>query len=284
MGYSWRKTDINSHPHLSFDNKICLVHNGIIENFKELKNDLINKGIKFISETETEIIVNLLAYEYQFNKNFIEVISKVNSILQGTWGLAIINIDYPETLFATCCGSPLLIGKNDDEVMIVSEKSGFCNKMNDYFVLKNYDIAQLNYNKIKTINNYNFNKIDKNKIILTPDPYLYWTLKEIYEQYESSLNAISHGGRLMKDNVKLGGLELNKDELKDVENLILLACGTSYYAGLYSLNIFKEICDFNTVHLYDGAEFYEKDIPKKRKNSININFTKWRNKRFTSMY
>lgn len=262
------KTDYNSHPHLSFDNKICLVHNGIIENFKEIKDFLISKNITFKSDTDTEVIVNLLAYEYQFNNDFISVINKVINQLQGSWGLAIMNIDYPETLFATRHGSPLLIGKNDNEIMIVSEKSGFCNRVNHYFVLESMDIAILKYNEIKTSKCYELQTLIKNDFTLSPEPYQHWTLKEIYEQYDASLRAISYGGRLMENSVKLGGLEENKNNLLNVKHLILLGCGTSYFAGLYGVNYFKDICHFNTVQLFDGAEFNQNDLPKDGKTSL----------------
>jgi len=262
------KTDFNSHPHLSFDNKIVLVHNGIIENFKELKDFLLSKGIEFKSQTDTEVIVNLLAYEYQFDKDFNNVINKVINQLEGSWGLAIINEDYPDTLFATRHGSPLLIGKNDNEIMVVSEKSGFCNRVNHYFVLESMDIAIINYNNINTNKSYQLQTLIKNDFSLSPEPYLHWTLKEIYEQYEASLRAISYGGRLMDNNVKLGGLEENKENLINVKHLILLGCGTSYFAGLYALNYFKDICHFNTVQLFDGAEFNQNDLPKEGKTCL----------------
>lgn len=266
------KTDINSHPHISYNGKICLVHNGIIENFQEIKTDLINKGITFQSQTDTEVIANLLAYEYEkqvsschsFNKDiFTIVIENVTKKLQGTWGLAILNIDYPDILFVTRHGSPLLIGKNDEEIMVVSEKSGFCNKVNNYFILESMDIAVITKDKITTNKRYTETIFSKEEFELTPEPYTHWTLKEIYEQYEASLRAISYGGRLMENTVKMGGLYENKEKLQDVENMILLGCGTSYFAGLYATHYFKDLCNFNTVQLFDGAEFNEKDIPKK---------------------
>jgi glutamine---fructose-6-phosphate transaminase (isomerizing) len=269
------KTDKNSHPHLSYNGKICLVHNGIIENFQEIKTFLINKGIRFQSQTDTEVIVNLLAYEYektelQNNSKqmkspdiFRKTIENVIGMLQGTWGLAILNTDYPETLFVTRHGSPLLIGKNDDEIMVVSEKSGFCNRVNNYFILESMDIAIVHKNKITTNKTYKETILSKQEFDLTPEPYPHWTIKEIYEQYEASLRAVSYGGRLMENTVKMGGLYENKEKLQDVENLILLGCGTSYFAGLYATHYFKDLCNFNTVQLFDGAEFNEKDIPKK---------------------
>jgi glucosamine--fructose-6-phosphate aminotransferase (isomerizing) len=100
-------------------------------------------------------------------------------------------------------------------------------------------------------------------MILTPEPYRHWTIKEINEQVESSLRAISLGGRLRDDNsVNLGGLREHIDYLMDINNIILLGCGTSYYAGMIGSHYFKELNNFNTVQIFDGAEFSERDIPK----------------------
>lgn len=108
------RTDFNSHPHLSYDNKICLVHNGIIENFDILKKDLIKKDIEFKSQTDTEVIVNLLAYNYNNLKNFTKALQKTLTMLEGTWGLSIVNLDEPNKLYAVRHGSPLLISIDND--------------------------------------------------------------------------------------------------------------------------------------------------------------------------
>jgi len=109
----------------------------------------------------------------------------------------------------------------------------------------------------------------KGESALTPDPYPHWTIKEIHEQHESCLRAISHGGRLMSNNeVKLGGLNEKKEELLKLDNMILLGCGTSYHAGMFGVNYLKELGGFNSVQLYDGAEFNEQDIPKQGKTGV----------------
>ena len=129
------KTDKNSHPHMSNCNRFCVVHNGIIENYEELKEMLIEKGYIMQSETDTEVIANLLSYYFSI-QSVEESIHKLINVLQGTWGLVIISIDEPNTIYATRFGSPLLIGYDDKNVLITSEQSGFCNKMNNYFCEK----------------------------------------------------------------------------------------------------------------------------------------------------
>ncbi len=261
------KTDINSHPHNDFNNEFSLVHNGIIENYLEIKKFLIKNNYIFKSETDTEIIVNLISYNYSLSNNIEKAILDSTLKLSGTYALCIISKFSPNKIYCIRHGSPLLIGSNENEIIVTSEQSGFCNKVNSYICLNNSDLSILSFidSKLEIITKSEYKKksVNVSDIKLTPDPYDHWMIKEIIEQKESSLRAISLGGRLLNNNsVRLGGLEYNKDNLLNIDNLILLGCGTSYFAGLTSLKYFKELCDFNFVHIIDGAEFNEYDIPK----------------------
>ena len=261
------KTDINSHPHMDNNEDFILVHNGIIENYLELKNFLIKNNYTFKSQTDTEIIVNLISYEYNLSGDVVDSINKTIDKLEGTYALCIISKHTPNKLYCVKHGSPLLISCNENFALVSSEQSGFCNKTNKYICLGSKDICTLEKQNdrviIKTKYKYNNHKISFKDYSLKPDPYKYWTIKEINEQIESSNRAISFGGRLLdNDKVKLGGLNENINILKRIDNLILLGCGTSYFAGMLGMNYFKELCNFNTVQLFDGAEFTENDIPK----------------------
>lgn len=268
------KTDINSHPHMSSDGIFTLVHNGIIENYSELKAMLVDDGYTFKSETDSEVVVNLLSYYYHKNeKDVTKAIQNTIEKLEGTWGLAILCKNEPNKLYATRHGSPILVGMNENEVIVTSEHSGFCNLVSNYFVLQNNDIAIMEKNEdeisIVTNKTYKHKPIKKGEIVLTPEPYPHWTIKEINEQNESCLRAISLGGRLMSNNqVKLGGLYEKRKELLALDNIILLGCGTSYHAGIFGLEYFKEFELFNNVQLFDGAEFNDKDIPKQGKTGL----------------
>ena len=260
------KTDTNSHPHISYDGNVILVHNGVIENYTELKDELIKKDIKFVSQTDTEVIVNLIAFYYN-SMSFEDAISKTLSRLEGTWGLVIINTDTPNKLYCVRHGSPLLVSKNDDFVIISSEQSGFNGLVSNYFILDGNDLCEIdltnNELNIKTSKTYKIMDTVKDNFDLTPEPYPHWTIKEINEQYDSSLRALTFGGRLLDDNkVKLGGLEGHTEILKRIDNIIFLACGTSYHAAMIGVEYFKDLCNFNSVTLYDGSEFNKKDIPK----------------------
>jgi glucosamine--fructose-6-phosphate aminotransferase (isomerizing) len=262
------KTDINSHPHISYDGKVILVHNGIIENYASLKKHLIKNNITFQSETDTEVISNLIAYYYnQPNVTFTEAIQTCLQQLEGTWGLVIINTETPDKLYCVRKGSPLLISENEDFVMISSEQSGFDGKVSNYFILEGNDLCEISYESgkinIKTDKKYKLKDTINENFDLSPYPYDHWTIKEIEEQYDASLRALSFGGRLLDDNrVKLGGLEGHIEILKRIDNIIFLACGTSYNAALIGCSYFKELCCFNNVSIFDGAEFSKIDIPK----------------------
>ena len=261
------KNDDNAHPHLSNDKNFSLVHNGIIENYNDLKQLLILNKFIFKSQTDTEVVVNLIEFNYNITKNTFEAIEKTISLLRGTYGLLIQSLYEPNKLFCVRNGSPLLVGQNENCVIVTSEQSGFCNMMNNYITLYTDDICtitktndELLFSTSKTYTKNNVSILDSE---ISPSPYKHWTLKEIYEQPNVVLNSINKGGRIRNNyEVKLGGLEKYSENLKSIHNIIILGCGTSYFAGLYGMYFFKNICNFNTVQTFDGAEFNQCDIPK----------------------
>lgn len=269
------KTDINSHPHISHNGLFSLVHNGIIENFQEIKNKLLENGIKMKSQTDTEVIVNLIAMYYNELRDVEQSIQKTTAELTGTWGITLLYTHEPNKIYCTRYGSPLLVGVNEKCAMVTSEQAGFCNKFSNYIVLNNHDICTLKrgnetgYIEIKTKDIYSVKNAHNVNEILTPAPYPHWTIKEIHEQIDSSIRAISLGGRLLTDNeVKLDGLYKHETELKQLDNIILLGCGTSYHAGMFGIHYLKDISGFNSVQLFEGAEFREADIPKMGKTGL----------------
>jgi len=268
------KTDANSHPHTSYDGKFTLVHNGIIENYASLKKKCTCKGASFSSQTDSEVIVNLLSIVYQEqeedDKNISLAIQEVCRQMEGTWALVIMCSDKPNELFCTRHGSPLLIGKQEDCAYIVSEQSAFNNQVQDYFILNNHDICHLYYEpgstdsiRCDTQQIYQTKTLEFQQPSFGPAPYSHFMEKEIMEQVDSSLRAISLGGRVLSnDCVKLGGLEIHETQIMAIDHLILLGCGTSYNAGLLGMEYFKELSNFTSVQLFDGADFDMKDVPR----------------------
>jgi glucosamine--fructose-6-phosphate aminotransferase (isomerizing) len=225
-----QKTDLNSHPHASNDGNWAIVHNGIIENYEELKELL--PRTTFHSQTDTEVIVHLLQYNYE--GDILATIQKTIGLLKGTYALIIMTAYEPNKLFCVRDGSPLLIGYNEERIIITSEKSGFGCSVK-YSPINGICVIHDNF----TLENYTEHIVDKES--LTPYPYEHWTLKEIHEQ----VNVTS-----------ISSLDIN------AEHIILLGCGTSYYAGLYGMHFFKKTRNYNTVQVFDGADFTTRDIPK----------------------
>ena len=266
------KTDINSHPHSDNKCRISLVHNGIIENYYEIKENLIKSGYFFYSETDTEVIAVLIGKHLDDGLTIYESIKKTISLLSGTWALIIIHHSFPNKIWTTRNGSPLLLGIEDEYIMIVSEKIAFGNNINKYIIIDNHDIIEIV--KEKKIS-FNTNILDSpvkntnNSLIEELDSkYPHWMIKEITEQPECILRAINNGGRINSNIVTLGGLDANCEEIMLSDHLIILGCGTSFNAGLWSSNIFKSLDIFDTVTIYDGADFDQNDIPKKGKTVI----------------
>jgi glucosamine--fructose-6-phosphate aminotransferase (isomerizing) len=229
---------------------------------------LIDKGYFFRSQTDTEIIAVLIGYYLDNNEPIEQAIKKALEELSGTWALVIIHKDYPNKIWITRNGSPLLLGMEEEYVMIVSEQIAFANFIKKYIVIDNHDLIEISkeertikYNK--NIQRYPIKEKINIPIELKPTNYRHWLIKEIMEQPDSVTRAMNNGGRIDNNtNVKLGGLDTYKSRLLEINHLIVLGCGTSYHAGLWSLDIFKTLDIFHTVVVYDGAEFQVKDIPK----------------------
>ena len=266
-----QKTDMNAHPHLSSNQEIAIVHNGIIENYMEIKQILIKSGVQFASQTDSEVIAHLISFYKSKGKSTEEAIRDTINDMQGTYGIIVLDSQTPDKLYCVRNGSPLLIGKNDDCVIVTSEQSGFCNQVSNYITLQNDDICIIDRHglSLRTNNIYTKNKVSVDNRELTPHPFAHWTLKEIHYQPQVVLNAINNGGRIVSESrVKLGGLEQHLSILKDIDNIIILGCGTSYFAALYGMHFFKRVCNLNTVQVFDGADFCEQDIPKHGKTAL----------------
>lgn len=268
-----KKTDENAHPHLSMKGNIAVVHNGIIDNYLEIKQFLQEKGYVFSSQTDTEVIAQLLEYFLaEYEDDLFVALDNLCNTLKGTWACLVQLAKYPHLLVALKNGSPLLFARNSTGYFFTSEVSGFQNQVDDYIIIKDkaYYVVDWEEDKILTkhlkhgvdfdelAQSQKLHTIDKQLIDLSPDPFPHWMLKEIYDQVESSSRAINNGGRLGGDmGIKLGGLNEHKDILMGYKKICLLACGTSYHAGLFGSIIFQKFGMFDSVKICDASEFYE---------------------------
>ena len=257
----------NCHPHISNNKKISLVHNGIIENYLELKNFLIDNNYTFYSETDSEVIVNLIQYYYELNNNIDVAINKTLNLCDGTWALIIQFIDIPNCIYAIRRGSPLLVGKNAEFVILTSETSAFNNTVSNYKSLNSNILYKFNNETnietgIKLTRNNTYNKYN----------YEHWMLKEIYDQNNIIYNITKNYSRLIYDEnnennyINFGGIKPHISKILNCNHLVLIGCGTSYNACCYSKSFFYDLCNFKTITCINACNYNKNDIPKSDKN------------------
>jgi len=275
-----QKTDTNSHPLTDYTESFSIVHNGIIDNYNELKHDLVmNHGVTFKSETDSEVIVNLISVEYSKCQDVYLAINNAISKLRGIWAIGLMTVYEPNRLYTVCKDLPMLVGYGDGFMMIASEQSAISKYVNKYSRLNDNDLVYfelVNHDnkhivKFSGQDQYMCSQTDINVGVLetTPYPFEHWTLKEIHDQSTVSLDAIN--GRILNNIIALPELNKHINKLRDIRNVIILGCGTSYHASLYVCNIFKQLAGMNIVQVFDGAEFSELDIPKNNNMISNRN-------------
>jgi glucosamine--fructose-6-phosphate aminotransferase (isomerizing) len=240
---------VNAHPQTDCSNKISVVHNGIIENYQELKDELIEKGHVFKSETDTEVMAHLV--EEYFDGDLEAAVLKAVERLSGTFGIAIIHADIDHQVIIAKRGSPIILGIGKDELYAASDSNALAPYTNKMIHLSDDEVAVLN-SKDYHIKNFKNEMLEKEIEILDAQEYRvdkrgfeHHMLKEIFEQPESIENAFR--GRIIESEgvSKLGGLEPVLDRLKNTHKLIIVSCGTSYYAGLLGRYIFEHLTELN---------------------------------------
>lgn len=246
-------TDTNSHPHVCYRNKIALVHNGIIENYMSIKQDLQSKGIPFKSATDSEVVVNLISY-FNTTMTLAKAIKAALELLEGTWAFAIISVDC-DKLYFTRHGSSLLLAQTEDEIVVTSETAGLITSNHKYSKYSNVVEDRLYQVSAQSSLDCVTKELQFQATDVTPFPYQHWTLKEINEQVQLNKTLV-FGGRIGLDGtVRLGGLDSKQNSLLKCKNIILLGCGTSYHAGLIGQHFLRKYCQqLNTICL-NAAEF-----------------------------
>jgi glutamine---fructose-6-phosphate transaminase (isomerizing) len=271
------KKKINAHPHISMGGLFMLVHNGIIENYMILKEELVREEYRFVSQTDSEVIVNLIEYYYQKYRVRSEegyellvgesacekAIERATSRLEGTYGLTILSRQTPDKIYVIRNGSPLIYAENDEMVMISSEPNGLCGIFSNYYVLDPKELFVIGRKGLVHTTRFQGKvpkKLQEEKD-LALSGYAHYMLKEILNQPKTVLNAINHGGRICDDVVKLGGLDQKAGILREVDHIVLLGCGTSYHAGLIGRHYFQQFRCMKSIQVFDGGEFVEEDLP-----------------------
>lgn len=226
-------SDNNSHPHYNKDKSIAVVHNGIIENYMELKKFLIEKGYEFLSETDTEVLPHLL--DYYACDDFFKTVQRVLSKVRGSYALGILHTKYPDTIFCARKDSPLIIGQGNGENFIASDVPALLKYTKDVYFLDNEEIGIITKNSIE-IFDLQGNKSDKelHRITWSMDQatkagYPHFMLKEIFEQPKSIKDTLS---RRISDKGEVLFDDINLENIDSIKNIYIVACGTAYNAGL----------------------------------------------------
>ena len=260
-------TEENAHPHCSFDGKISIVHNGIIENYASLKAKLMAEGIKFTSETDTEVVAHLIARFYTGDLK--TAVLKTIAQIEGTFGLAIISSEEPDTLIGARRGSPLILGiGNDNDFFLASDVSAIINHSQKVVYLDDNDIVQIKGGSYSIVNmnrsevQREVQDVEFNADAVAKGGFPHFMLKEIFEQPEVLRNTMR--GRLLvaEGNAKLAGLDTNIKELRNINRIIITACGTSYYAGMVGEYMIEELAGVPVEVEYASEFRYRNPIIK----------------------
>ncbi|MDO5041599.1 MAG: glutamine--fructose-6-phosphate transaminase (isomerizing) [Peptoniphilus sp.] len=224
----------NAHPHLNSKMTISLVHNGIIENYLDLKKELIAEGYEFKSNTDTEVIVQLI--DFYFKGNILNATLNAVKRLKGSYALGIISMDNPGELIAVKNNSPLLLGICDDGFMMSSEISSIVEHTNKIIYMDDLEIAQLNLNGKYKIFNYNLDEIEKeikimdlNTNSISKNGFDHYMLKEIFEQPHAVKNLLNK--RTIDKRINLSDNFFSKEEIEKFSQIYIIACGTAFHAG-----------------------------------------------------
>ncbi len=252
----------NAHPHVDQHNSCAVVHNGIIENYKELRSELLERGVVFRSETDSEVIAQLFALHYAVSKDLVFSFSLTLSQLKGTFACALLHKDYPETLLCAAQESPLLLGLGEDEVFLASDVHAFSKYTNSSQALSSGELAVIRSGKGIETYNFSLQKIEKEVRLIScldaeigKDGYNYYMLKEIYEQPDifSRLTQkyLSECGDLQES-------FLPELSLKDFDSIHIVACGSSYHAGFLAKYLMESLAGI-PVQVEIASEFRYRD-------------------------
>ena len=234
---------VNAHPHADDKGKILIVHNGIIENYEILKNELKEKGHRFVSDTDTEVAAQLIAYYY--HGDLLTAVKKAISRLKGAFALGVIAADHPDHLIAARVGSPLIIGLGKNENFIASDVPAVLKHTRRIIYLKDGQIAVIRKNAVQVFTfagkavKPRVNTVNLKLDAVQKQGFAHFMLKEIHEQPDVIRDMLQT--RLRGDRVVLDGLHLADKQLKDIQKIFIVACGTAYHAGMVGRYVIEQL-------------------------------------------
>ena len=258
----------NAHPHADQNEILYLVHNGIVENYKELKEELLKAGHTFKSQTDTEVLAHLLGVERGTASSMDEALESTLQKVRGTYGLAVIEKAAPSTIYAAAMGSPIAIGVGENEMCIGSDATAILRVTKQIIYLEDGEFAKI------TPQNYEIKTLDRKITTRAPEEiewdadtikkngFDHYMLKEIMEAPEVLENSARGRLLLTEGRANLGGLAEHEKELQNIKRLVIVACGSAYYAGVYGKYLIEEYAGI-PVEVAIGSEFrYRAHIPE----------------------
>ena len=265
-------SDENAHPHLSSDGKFALTHNGVIENFASIKKFLLGKGYTFQSQTDTEVLVNLIAYHYakepkdEGTNPFLESVRRALFHVEGTYGIAVLCVDFPDQLVGARKGSPLILGIGKDEYLLASDTAAVITRTQNVVYLKDNEIIEISREQFSIATSARemvdpvIDRVDWDIEDSELGNYSHFMEKEIFEQPSALENTMR--GRFSDDasSANFGGLNLTPQELRQVDRILFCGCGTAWHACLiaeYMIERFARI----PVEVEYASEFRYRNAP-----------------------
>lgn len=268
-------SETNAHPHLGGAGEVAVVHNGVIENYDLLKRQLQAQGFQFQSQTDTEVIAHLIASFLE--DDLLEAVRNALSMLKGTYGIAVLSPRFPKMLVGARLGSPLVVGLGKDEMILASDPSALVGMARSVIYLDDHQMCVLTPDR--------YDIVDADRTTMTAEVHTldldlgdtekgafeHHMLKEIYEQPEVLQRALA--GRLDEEEASahFGGLNLDPQQLRQVDRLIMTACGTSYHAALIGEHLFEQFARI-PVEVEYASEFRYRNPPIE-KNTIVVGIT-----------
>lgn len=265
-------TDANAHPHFDATGRLALVHNGVIENYQSLRDELITEGHIFKSETDSEVLAQLIGKHYEAaagkpsTGRLVEALKKALKQVKGTYGIAVVHSDLPELILGARRGSPLVLGVGDGENFLASDVSAIVAHTRDAVYLNDYDIACVGPDKFEILSllggnsGFEVSKVEFSEDDVSKGDYPHYMLKEIFEQPESVRDAMR--GRLSHEEAtaKLGGLNMSPAELRQIDRIIIAGCGTACHAAMAGEYLLENLAQI-PVEVEYASEFRYRNMP-----------------------
>ena len=248
----------NSHPHMDNTNSFAVVHNGIIENYHEIREFLKGEGYYFLSETDTEVIPNLISYYYNKERDVLKAVKNACRDLKGSYAIEVISKHNKDKMIVTRKDSPLVIGKGNGENYIASDIPAILSYTKDFYILDDNEIVELSRDGVKFYDNYlkeiqkPIKSIEWGASAAEKDGYPDFMLKEIYEQPKAIRETV--GAKLDNGTIEIEGLDLKIEEIKNLNKIYIVACGTAMHAGLVAKTTFEKLCNI-PVEVDIASEF-----------------------------